>query len=216
MESTGTTKETDAIVHQREANQATIREWVGAGLKPADIAELLDIPIHEVVSLVKPQKYTRLNQTRFLQSLRETGNITISAYECGVSRQTIYKRMEADDEFEAAVRSMIAENTEIKEYQIDHRAFQGVLEPVFNNGKMVCYPELDFRGKRHPKAGQPVMIRKFSDSLAQMRMKALKPDEYAQRQKSESRTQLTFEDFLSDIEAPSDPDADADAEEAAE
>lgn len=201
MERTETTSAAEQVAQQRKANQETIREWVGAGLKPVDIADLLEIPVSEVIALVKPQKYTRLNKTKFLQSLRETGNITVSAYEVGVSRQTIYDRMKSDADFETAVRSMIAENTELKEYQIDHRAFQGVLEPVFNAGRMVCYPDLDWSGKPHPKAGQPVMIRKYSDSLAKMRMEALKPDEYARRSKNETRAQLTFDDFLSDIES---------------
>lgn len=112
-----------------------------------------------------PEKFNPAKRAAFLVALAEQGFASRAAQAVGISRSWAFELKKNDPEFAAAWRAAQDEYAELLEAEADRRAYVGVDEPVFYQGEE-C-------GK----------IRKYSDVLLIFRLKALRPDVYADRQK---------------------------------
>lgn len=71
---------------------------------------------------------------KFLEALEVTGNITVSAQLAGVSRATVYTKLEKDPDFQGKVRAATEGAWDLREAEMDRRAFVGTEKPVFYEG----------------------------------------------------------------------------------
>lgn len=99
-------------------------------------------------------------QSKFLQRLAETSNVSAACKKAKISRQQAYRTRDEDAEFEAAWEEALEIATEALELEARRRAEKGTLEPVFYQGV---------------KSGT---IRRYSDTLMIFLLKAHKPDKY--------------------------------------
>lgn len=102
-------------------------------------------------------------QALFLAGFRSRWTVTAGCQLAGVSRQTVYRWIHSDPAFGARYREAEAEVCDQICDELRRRGVEGWLEPVFWAGK----PVLD-------DAGEPVMVRRYSDRclklLAQIRL----------------------------------------------
>ena len=112
-----------------------------------------------------PEKFTPKKRQEFLSALAEMGFVYRAAEAAGISRAWVFELRKSDPEFAAGWKAALDEYAEKLEAEADRRAYEGVDEPVFYKGKE-C-------GK----------VRKYSDTLLIFRLKALRPEVYAERQK---------------------------------
>jgi hypothetical protein len=107
-------------------------------------------------------------KARFLLIYPDYGTIEHAAKEAGVSAKTVYNWIKADAEFTKQVEDIrpVAKSVYVGvlEAEAHRRAVKGVLEPVFYQGKLVS------------------RIRKFSDVLLIVLLKANAPEKYIERQ----------------------------------
>ncbi len=144
-------------------------------------------------SLSRPQK-----QSAFLMMLRKTGNVSRSCAAAGISRKTAYRwkanETEDDDvtEFSTRWEEVISAYVDDLETEVDRRAFSGDNVPVIYQGEMQY--DID------PETGTRTLItlKRYSDALASLRLKALRPDKYRERQEhqhtggTENTTRVVF------------------------
>ena len=97
---------------------------------------------------------------RFIELLAETGNVSLACRETGIPRRSAYVRRKRDTKFASAWDEAITTAVDLLEAEAKRRAMEGVLEPVFQQGRLVG------------------MIRRFSDRLMILLLKAHKPDRY--------------------------------------
>lgn len=112
---------------------------------------------------------TTNQRTRFLENLANTANVTVSCAAANFSRRTAYDHREADPEFSAAWDEAIETATDALEAEARRRALDGVLEPVVSQGRIVMVD------------GEPLYIRKFSDSLMLAQLKAYRGERYKEK-----------------------------------
>lgn len=145
-------------------------------------------------------------QQKFLDSLRETCNITVAAQAIGVSTTTVAKHRKEDPLFEERFKEAMEEGIDLLEHEAHRRAFRGVEEPVVYQGQfsyeVECDPEtgqaifieetkedpttkLPVTTRRpkyvmDPRTGQPKVkvIRKYSDNLTTFLLKSHRPEKY--------------------------------------
>ena len=103
-------------------------------------------------------------EARFIEHFRETGNITASAAAAGIDRRTYYARLKANRTFAAAVEDAREEAIDRLEEAARLRAVDGVDEPVYQKGKLCGY------------------VRRYSDALLSLLLRANRPDKYRERQ----------------------------------
>ncbi len=128
-------------------------------------------------ALSRPQK-----QANFLMCLRKTGNVSRSCAAAGISRKTAYrwKANETNDdeetEFSTRWEEVVNAYVDDLETEVDRRAFSGDDVPVVYQGEL----QYDV----HPETGDRTLItlKRYSDSLASLRLKAMRPDKYRERQ----------------------------------
>ena len=100
-------------------------------------------------------KFDAAKKTLFIERLIETGgNAFAAAKLISISIQTVYNYRNSDPEFAAAWEAAIEEGTKNLEAEAYRRAFEGVEETVYRNGKKVG------------------MVRKYSDVLLIFLLKA--------------------------------------------
>lgn len=104
----------------------------------------------------------------FLNELRVRGNITDAAAAAGMSRTTFYEWRRSDPAFAEAWAEALDEAADTLERETWRRAVEGVEEPVF--GRV---------GKDQD--GEIGTIRRYSDSLMQLLLRAHKPEKYRER-----------------------------------
>ena len=114
----------------------------------------------------------------FLDTLRETCNVTLSAQAVGIATGTAYKHRKDDPLFAERWDEALAEGIDLLEHLAHKRAFQGVEEPVFNKGEVAGF------------------VTKYSDSLTMFLLKAHRPDKY--RERSEVKQQVSGDLNLND------------------
>ena len=96
----------------------------------------------------------------FLDTLRGTGNVRLSARNANVTRQVVYRARDSSAKFRADWDEAIEEARELLEAEARRRAAIGVEEPVFYKGEIVGH------------------IRKYSDNLLMFLLKAHWPEKF--------------------------------------
>ena len=96
----------------------------------------------------------------FLDTLRGTGNVQLSANNAGVARQVAYRARDSSATFRADWDEALEEARELLEAEARRRAAIGVDEPVFYQGQVVGH------------------IRKYSDNLLMFLLKAHWPEKF--------------------------------------
>ena len=122
--------------------------------------------------------FTEGLKAEFLDTLRETANVTVAARSVGISPATAYKHRRDDALFAERWDEAINEAVDMLEAEAHRRAFQGTEEPVFYQGCEVGY------------------VRKYSDPLTMFLLKAHRPDKY--RERSEVKQEISGDMRLND------------------
>ena len=116
---------------------------------------------------------------RFLRALAETANITAACAMAGISRDTAYRWRAHDHGFAAAWTEALDAATDALEAEARRRAMEGVPEPVVSGGRVV----LD-------ETGAPLMVRRYSDRLMEVLLRAHRPEKYSPVVRVEAETDL--------------------------
>jgi hypothetical protein len=119
---------------------------------------------------MKKLKLTLARQERFLKALAETGNITAAVLLAGTSRTRVYELRKVDEAFRAGWDE--AENTASDRLEAEawRRAVDGVQEPLVSAGKIVRDDD-----------GNPIAIRRYSDAILTLLLKARRPEKFRER-----------------------------------
>lgn len=99
----------------------------------------------------------------FLDTLRTTVNVTLAAQAAGISSSTAYHHKKVDALFSERWDEALDEGVDLLEAKAHQRAFEGVLEPVWHKGEEVGH------------------VRKYSDALTMLLLKAHRPERYRER-----------------------------------
>ena len=119
-----------------------------------------------------------------LKALSQLGFVSAAAKAAGLQRrQTHYVWLQSDPEYAKAVKEAQDIAVEQLEAEADRRARDGVEELVLYQGKPV---EVD---------GKPLTRKKYSDILLMFRLKALRPDKYADRRHVQQQTTINNEEW---------------------
>jgi hypothetical protein len=118
--------------------------------------------------------FTEGLKATFLDTLRETCNVTLAAKAAGVSSSSVYKHKQTDVLFSERWDEALQEGIDLLEHKAHQRAFEGVSEPVFYQGY---------------ECGS---VRKYSDALTMFLLKAHRPDKYRERSQVDSNVSGDF------------------------
>lgn len=99
----------------------------------------------------------------FIAALMDYGNVTQAAKVVDLDRSALYAKRRNDEAFAAVWDEALAIGIEALEDEAKRRAYEGWLEPVWHKGEQ---------------CGE---VRKFSDTLLIVLLKAHKPEKYAER-----------------------------------
>lgn len=99
--------------------------------------------------------------------MAKTGNVTLAADACGVARATVYNHRSSDPAFARAWDEALDEATDALEAEARRRALEGFEVPVFYKGE------------------ECGIIRKYSDGLLMLLLKAYRPGRFKDKPKSE-------------------------------
>lgn len=109
----------------------------------------------------------RVKREAFLKAFAICGNISMAAKAAKCHRQAHYGWMKDDKEYPARFKDAQDTAVDRMEAEADRRALRGVEEPVFYEGQQCGYKM------------------RYSDNLLMFRLKALRPDQYRDRQSVE-------------------------------
>ncbi len=123
-------------------------------------------------------KMTNRARVTFLEILRETANVTEAATAAGISRTCAYEHRADELDFAAEWNDAVEEATDKLEREARRRAVEGWEEPVFHKGEVV--------------GG----VRKYSDRMLELLLKAHRPDKFKERVANEHSGKLTLEDLV--------------------
>jgi hypothetical protein len=113
------------------------------------------------------QRVTPKKRAAFLDALERCGNVTQAAAAAGVERTSMYRVRAADPEFAAKWEEAAELGADALEDEARRRAHDGVEEPL------TCA-----RGLILDDYGQPVTVRKYSDTLLIFLLKGARPEKY--------------------------------------
>jgi hypothetical protein len=119
---------------------------------------------------MKRLKLTPARQQRFLKALAETGNVSASVDLAATSRTRIYELRKVDQAFRAAwydTENIASDRLEAEAWR---RAVEGVREPLVSGGKVVRDDD-----------GNPIVIRRYSDPMLTLLLKARRPERFRDR-----------------------------------
>jgi hypothetical protein len=119
---------------------------------------------------MRGRELTEAQIERFLQHLAGSGNVSASAEAACLSRSTFYTLRKHDEEFAAAWADAVETATDALEAEARRRAVEGYEEYVTCKDGLVLGPD-----------GQPVMQRRYSDSLMALLLRAHRPDKFRDR-----------------------------------
>lgn len=111
-------------------------------------------------------------KVKYLLYLCVLGNRSRAASAAGICNTTQWMWRRDDEAFRAAYVRAMEVASELHEDEMFRRASEGVLEPVYQGGRLVG------------------SVRKFSDTLLIFALKGAMPDKYADRQKLEHSGQV--------------------------
>lgn len=83
----------------------------------------------------------------FLDTLRETCNVTLAARAAGVSSSAVYAHRDSDALFAERWEEALAEGIDLLEHQAHLRAFNGIDEPVIHKGEPTYLYKRDHNGR---------------------------------------------------------------------
>ena len=107
---------------------------------------------------------------RFLRALALSGNVTRAAREAGVKRGAMLALEAADPAFAARMREACDEAIDLLEAEARRRALDGVEEPIIRGGEFLRQDD-----------GSIAVIRRYSDRLLELLLKAHRPEIFAAR-----------------------------------
>src|SRR6516165_12683202 len=113
---------------------------------------------------MKKLKLTRERQERFLKALADTGIVSAAVEIAGTSRTRVYELRKRDPAFAAGWEEAEERAADALEAEAWRRAVDGVQEPLVAGGKVVRDDD-----------GQPLAIRRYSDTLMLALLKARRP-----------------------------------------
>jgi hypothetical protein len=119
---------------------------------------------------MKRLKLTPARQQRFLKALAETGNVSAAVDLAGTSRTRTYELRKVDQAFRASwdeAENIASDRLEAEAWR---RAVEGVQEPLVSAGKIVRDDD-----------GNPIAIRRYSDSMLTLLLKARRPERFRDR-----------------------------------
>jgi hypothetical protein len=119
---------------------------------------------------MKRLKLTRERQKRFLRALAETGIVSIAVEIAGTSRTRVYELRKRDAAFAKAWEDAEEKAADALEAEAWRRAVAGVQKPLVSAGKVVRDDD-----------GQPLAIRRYSDTLMLALLKARRPERFKDR-----------------------------------
>lgn len=108
-------------------------------------------------------KITPKRRGKFLEVLAATANVTRASKAIRVSRNALYEHRRADEQFAKAWDDAIDLGTDALEDEAVRRAHDGVLKPVYQQGRKVG------------------TVREFSDTLLMFMLKARRPETFKDR-----------------------------------
>jgi AcrR family transcriptional regulator len=104
---------------------------------------------------------------RFLTTLASSGNVSLAASAAKLPRGTLYHWRDRDKGFAAAWLEAIEAATDALEAEARRRAVEGVETTIVHGGRLV-----------RDEAGKPLTIRRYSDSLLALLLRAHRPEKY--------------------------------------
>ena len=116
------------------------------------------------------KKFTDHARQNFLMALRETANVSEAARRAGISRRRAYDVRDVDPVFAAAWKDAVETAIDTLEAEAWRRGKEGWDEPVFYRGE-----------SQRDAEGKPVTIRKYSDRMLELLLKAHRPEKYRER-----------------------------------
>ena len=119
---------------------------------------------------MKRLRLTRERQERFLKALAETGIVSAAVEIAGSSRTRVYELRKRNPGFAAAWEEAEERAADALEAEAWRRAVVGVQEPLVSGGKVVRDDD-----------GQPLAIRRYSDTLMLALLKARRPEKFKDR-----------------------------------
>lgn len=108
-------------------------------------------------------KLTLKKKKMFLEQLRITANVTLSAAYCGFCRRVAYEHRDSDQEFADQWDEAVNEALDKQEEVLRRRAFDGVTKPIYQQGELAGF------------------VTEYSDTLAMFLLKAYRPEKYRER-----------------------------------
>src|SRR5271156_4372552 len=115
-------------------------------------------------------KLTRERRERFLKALADTGIVSLAVEIAGTSRTRVYELRKRDTAFAKAWEEAEERAADALEAEAWRRAVAGVQEPLVSGGKV---------GRDDD--GQPLAIRRYSDTLMLALLKARRPERFKDR-----------------------------------
>lgn len=116
----------------------------------------------------------------FLEELARRGIVTDACQVAGIGRRTVYEWRDADPEFAQQWEDALERAIQVAEREAWRRGVEGVDEPVF--GRI---------GKDQD--GEVGTIRKYSDTMLTLVLKANKPEKYREKVDHEHRGSVNVE-----------------------
>ena len=123
----------------------------------------MENPTKKSTSKKEPQERTVKKQKAFLSEFSQSGHLGNSARKAGIERTTVYL-WRNDDNFDLLFEAARKQAVTVLEDEAHRRAYTGVDEPVFYRG-VACGA-----------------VRKYSDTLLIVLLKANAPEKYRERQ----------------------------------
>ena len=120
-------------------------------------------------------KWTLKKRREFLEVLRTSCNVTLSARNVGLSRSGAYEAKERINTFSQAWDEAVAEAVDLLEGEARRRAFHGADKPVIYQGQLSTRVD--------PRTGEtrPLTVKEYSDLLLIFLLKAHRPHKYRER-----------------------------------
>ena len=106
----------------------------------------------------------------FLAALARGISVTGAAAEASVPRRTVYEWRHSDEAFSADWDDAVDAGTDVLEDEARRRAHDGVEEPIVAMGKVARNDD-----------GTILTVRKYSDNLMSLLLKARRPDKFRER-----------------------------------
>lgn len=120
-------------------------------------------------------------RAEFLAYLSDCGNVTQSAEKAGLNRTYLYQVKKEDELFSAAWKEAERIGALRLEDEARRRAVEGWTEPVWHKGEMCG------------------AVRKFSDTLLIVLLKAHHPEKYAERQKVDQTVSVSLAEKMKKV-----------------